>query len=220
MSFLISSRENMICKYLSLMETRSDLFPMKDRIVTDEKTLLSFSNDNDKDIGVVYESPWHYLIVDVVADENGNPKFAYERYLSCSTQPGGVAVPIMPDGRICLLENYRHMLGRTVLELPRGMGADGESGAQAAVRELFEELGAEAKTINVLGKVVADSGINGDMVSIVRIDVEHTDVRIGHEGIQGCVFMTMDEIDEAISTGKINDGFTLSAIAMLKTDIS
>lgn len=53
-------------------------------------------------------------------------------------------VPVLPDGRIVLVEQYRHGAGRVCRELPAGNIDAGEDAALAAVRELHEEAGYRA----------------------------------------------------------------------------
>lgn len=57
--------------------------------------------------------------------------------------PDAVAVvPVMDDGTVLLLRQYRHPLGRYVLEIPAGkMDVDGEDPAETGRRELVEEVG-------------------------------------------------------------------------------
>lgn len=53
-------------------------------------------------------------------------------------------VPLLPDGRVVLVEQYRHGAGRVCRELPAGNIDAGEDAAAAAVRELEEETGYRA----------------------------------------------------------------------------
>ena len=53
-------------------------------------------------------------------------------------------VPVLPDGRIVLIEQYRHGAKRVCRELPAGNIDAGEDPAAAAVRELAEETGFRA----------------------------------------------------------------------------
>jgi ADP-ribose pyrophosphatase len=57
--------------------------------------------------------------------------------------PGAVAiVPLLPDGRVILVRQYRYAAGRSLLEIPAGtLDKPGESPAAAAARELAEETG-------------------------------------------------------------------------------
>lgn len=53
-------------------------------------------------------------------------------------------VPVLPDGRIVCVEQYRHGAQRVCLELPAGNIDPGEDAATAAIRELTEETGYQA----------------------------------------------------------------------------
>jgi ADP-ribose pyrophosphatase len=60
-------------------------------------------------------------------------------------------VPITPDGRVLLLHQYRQPVGRPLIEVPAGLlDVDGESPADAAQRELIEELGMRAGVLTEL----------------------------------------------------------------------
>ncbi len=53
-------------------------------------------------------------------------------------------VPVLPDGRIVCVEQYRHGAQRVCLELPAGNIDPGEDATTAAIRELAEETGYHA----------------------------------------------------------------------------
>lgn len=53
-------------------------------------------------------------------------------------------VPVLPDGRIVLVEQYRHGVSRVCRELPAGNIEPGEDPALTAMRELTEETGYRA----------------------------------------------------------------------------
>lgn len=60
-------------------------------------------------------------------------------------------VPLMDDGTVVLLRQYRHPLGRYVLEIPAGKrDVAGEDPVQTAQRELREEVGLRADTLEEL----------------------------------------------------------------------
>ena len=54
-------------------------------------------------------------------------------------------IAVTPDRQIVMVEQYRHGLGRTSLELPSGVIDPGEQSLDAAKRELFEETGYQAQ---------------------------------------------------------------------------
>lgn len=60
-------------------------------------------------------------------------------------------VPIMDDGSVLLLKQYRHPVGRYLLEIPAGkMDVGGEEPAETARRELVEEVGYTADELTHL----------------------------------------------------------------------
>jgi ADP-ribose pyrophosphatase len=66
------------------------------------------------------------------------------------THPGSVVVmPVLPDGRIILIRQYRHAARQFLWELVAGRMDPGENVRQAAARELIEETGYRAKKLRV-----------------------------------------------------------------------
>jgi ADP-ribose pyrophosphatase len=59
--------------------------------------------------------------------------------------PGAVAVlPLLDDGRVVLVRQFRYPVGKVLLELPAGKRDPGESLVACAARELAEETGYRA----------------------------------------------------------------------------
>jgi ADP-ribose pyrophosphatase len=66
------------------------------------------------------------------------------------THPGSVVVlPVLPDGRVILIRQYRHAARQFLWELVAGRIDKGENPRQAAARELIEETGYRAKRFRV-----------------------------------------------------------------------
>lgn len=64
------------------------------------------------------------------------------------THPGSVVVlPVLPDGRILLIRQYRHAIRQYLWELVAGRIDAGESVRKAAARELMEETGYHAQRL-------------------------------------------------------------------------
>ncbi|MBY6366001.1 NUDIX domain-containing protein [Rhodococcoides corynebacterioides] len=81
---------------------------------------------------------------------------------------GAVAVVAIDDeDRIVLIEQYRHPLGRRLLELPAGLlDQPGEDPVDAVGRELTEETGLAATSFSVLVDVAASPGFTDETVRI------------------------------------------------------
>ncbi len=104
---------------------------------------------------VAYDGQLSTVRVDRVRMPDGD---AVEREIV--EHPDAVAVvPVDDDGRVVLLRQYRHPLGRTILEIPAGkLDVDGEAPADAARRELLEETGLEARELTQLVVFANSSG--------------------------------------------------------------
>ncbi len=75
------------------------------------------------------------------------------------THPGSVVVlPVLPDGRILLVRQYRHATRQYLWELVAGRIDAGENVRQAAARELIEETGYRAKRFRVFLDVFPTPG--------------------------------------------------------------
>ena len=66
------------------------------------------------------------------------------------THPGSVVVlPVLPDGRVLLIQQYRYAARQYLWELVAGRMDHGETPIEGAARELREETGYRAKHLKV-----------------------------------------------------------------------
>lgn len=75
------------------------------------------------------------------------------------------------DRAVLLVEQYRVPLGRNCLELPAGLIGDqteGETAEISAARELEEETGYQAGTIETLGEFASSPGMVSETFTLVR----------------------------------------------------
>lgn len=75
--------------------------------------------------------------------------------------PGAVAILALDDaGRVLMIRQYRHPVGRVLWEIPAGLrDVDGEPAYRTAERELLEETGYRARDWNVLADFYSSPGI-------------------------------------------------------------
>ena len=73
---------------------------------------------------------------------------------------GAVAlVPMVDDQHVCLVENDRYAIGKTLVEVPAGTINEGESPEQTAERELEEETGYRAGNMRMLRDWYVSPGV-------------------------------------------------------------
>jgi 8-oxo-dGTP pyrophosphatase MutT (NUDIX family) len=67
-----------------------------------------------------------------------------------------IVLPVTPDGRIVLVRQYKHGIARELLELPAGAIDPGEAPVATAIRELAEETGYVAESMELVRSFVTD----------------------------------------------------------------
>jgi ADP-ribose pyrophosphatase len=79
-------------------------------------------------------------------------------------------VAFTDDGRVILVEQYRHGAGRVTLEFPSGVVEADEPPATAARRELEEETGYTAGAVEVLAELDPNPALQGNRLHVVRAE--------------------------------------------------
>ena len=75
------------------------------------------------------------------------------------THPGSVVVlPVLPDGTIVLVRQYRHATGQFLWELVAGRMEPGEDPKTGAARELIEETGYSARRVKQILEIFPSPG--------------------------------------------------------------
>ncbi len=102
----------------------------------------------------IYEGPVFGIRRDEVIEPSG-----VRAIREVITHPGSVVVlPVLPDGKILLIQQYRHATQQNLWELVAGRMDPGETPKAAAARELVEETGYRAKRLRVFLDVFPTPG--------------------------------------------------------------
>jgi len=132
--------------------------------------------------------------------------------------PGAVMiVPLLPDGRLVVERQWRHPLGRVMLEFPAGKLEVGEMPLRCAVRELIEETGyraAEWARAGILHNAIAYSN-EGIEVWFAR------GLTLGSRALDAGEFLEVDsasqsELEELAMRGELTDAKTLIGLLWLQ----
>jgi ADP-ribose pyrophosphatase len=82
--------------------------------------------------------------------------------------PGSVVIlPLLPNGRILLVRQYRHAVGRFLWELVAGRIEPGESPRRAAARELLEETGYRARRFRQFLEITPSPGFLSERMFVL-----------------------------------------------------
>jgi len=128
--------------------------------------------------------------------------------------PGSsVVLPVLPDGRIVLIRQYRHAAGEFLWELVAGHKDPGESFAQGAHRELKEETGYVARKVTKLLEIFPSPGLLGEKMEIFLAE-GLTKGRARPEDDEKITqqIVTLDEAKVWIRSGRIRDAKSIAGI--------
>lgn len=163
---------------------------------------------------VAHKNPWW----EYKRDQFVSPDGAKHDYFYVATHGNVIIVPVLDDGRLVLVRQYRYLQEKNSIEFPGGgMGKD-ESAVDAANREFLEETGYKTDNLIKIGTFEPCVGMVKDLSHIFIANeltavqepksegMEHTEV----------ILRRVDEFENMIKQGEIWDGQALAAWAMVR----
>lgn len=124
-------------------------------------------------------------------------------------------IPITKEGKIVMVEQYRHGNDSISVELPGGMVEMDENFADAAMRECIEETGFEGDDkIEQIGQVFPNPAfMNNKCTTFLWKNCElKYKQNLDSDELINIRQFTIDEIRSMIETGKINHAIILNAL--------
>ena len=128
-----------------------------------------------------------------------------------------VILPVLADGSIVLIENYRFAVEEHLLELPAGMLEPDEPPELCAARELTEETGYTAGRIEKLGWFYTGPGTCNETMHVFLA----TDLTEGEQALE--VYERIEvrvtpvpDVRAMIADGRIHDAKTIAALSLYR----
>lgn len=152
-------------------------------------------------------------ILDMYADTIRTPK-GHEAVWDFIDHRGAAAVvPVLPDGRLLLVRQYRNALDRETLEIPAG-GFNGDEPAKlAAARELEEETGYKSDKLSLLISLVTAVAFCNEVIDVyLAEDLVKTRQNPDEDEFIDVEAYYPLEIADMIYSGKIQDSKTIAAV--------
>ena len=130
--------------------------------------------------------------------------------------PGGAAVlPVLADGRIVLVRQWRPAVAGTVLELPAGRLEAGEPPADCARRELQEEVGYRPGRLEKLGEMLSSVGFCNERIHLfLASELEAVPQALEQDEFLDILTLSLDEALARLDRGEIPDGKTALALLL------
>ena len=125
--------------------------------------------------------------------------------------PGAVCcVPILPDGRIGLIRQFRYPVNQEMIELPAGKLNKGENPETCAVRELEEEIGYKPDKLTFLTHIHPAIGFaNEKMWLYLADDLVQTETNLDTDEFLELIPTVLDEAVKMVWDRKITDVKTI-----------
>jgi len=123
--------------------------------------------------------------------------------------------PIFSKSTLVMTREYRHEVEKTVLRVASGTIEDGESPAAAAIRELKEELGFVAESVDALGVTVPTLKVRQKIHHFVVFDPDIGNQRLEpSERIQPWPVAVESLNDLAFSGEVVEDGIIIGLLLL------
>ena len=128
--------------------------------------------------------------------------------------PGAVTlIPIDPQGRVLFVRQYRHAVGKELLELPAGTLNIGEEPEACALREVREETGMSAGKLEKIGEFYLVPGYSTEymylyLASELRVDPLPSD----EDEFISVEAISLDALPDLVKRGELEDAKSLAAL--------
>lgn len=128
--------------------------------------------------------------------------------------PGAACiVPVLPDGNIGLIRQYRYPVQSEMIELPAGKLDLGEDPIHCAKRELEEEIGYSARTLSFLCNIYPAIGFASEKMWIfLAEDLVKTTKNTDHDEFLELMPTYLEDAVQMVWDGKITDVKTIIGI--------
>jgi 8-oxo-dGTP pyrophosphatase MutT (NUDIX family) len=157
---------------------------------------------------VVFKNPWWTYKKDIYELPTGKPG----EYHYVHTNGSAMTIPVMRDGKMLLVRQYRYLNHKESIEFPCGSVKDGSTYDETAAHELAEETGYSAGSISMVGEFNPYNGVTDELCHVyVARELVHVGGRPDETEEFELVPMMGDEIDSSIRNGTIWDGMTIAA---------
>jgi ADP-ribose pyrophosphatase len=130
--------------------------------------------------------------------------------------PGAAAmVPLLDDGKVVLIRQYRHAVGEFLWEIPAGTLEPHEGPIECARRELVEETGYEASSFDKLAEILPAPGYTDEHIHIfLATGLRWVGQRPEDDEVQEARATSFETALEMITKGEIRDAKTIAGLLL------
>jgi len=167
----------------------------------------------------IHQNPWWQLRHDALIWPNQKQG----DYYVIELRPAALIIAEDTNGNLLITKQYRHPVGRELMQFPMGLAEEGEDTLAAAQRELREENGCVADEWHTLGWLHRMPGIAQGTLDVffargshesVQTDLEASEAGLTHRWI------SREDWDLALKNNQVTCSSTLAAWTLYLTKAS
>jgi len=162
---------------------------------------------------ITEEIIYHGRILDLAREVHSMPDNRESSFEIIHHPGGAAALPILEDGRLLLIRQFRPAIQDYIYEIPAGRLEIGETPASCVERELQEEIGYRPGHLESLGYVYSSVGFCNEQIHLfIATDLQQTQTAHEPDEFIEPLVVTLDDALEMISAGTITDAKTQIAL--------
>jgi len=156
----------------------------------------------------IHENPWWTY----KRDEFQIPDGIQGEYYSVYTRGASLIIPVLDDGRVILVNQYRYLCDKESLELPCGGVKEGKTYEEMASIELQEETGYKARKLDYVAEFNPFNGVTNEICKVfLGSDLQRNRMQPDATEEFEILLKSKSEIDDMIRHNIIWDGMTIAA---------
>ena len=183
----------------------------------DKKHKMTHLKEKTIQAKTIYEGSFLTLNSDKVLLPNGN--ISNREWIK---HPGAICcVPILPDGKIGLIKQYRYAVKEEMIEIPAGKLDQNEIPEKCALRELEEEIGYRANKLTLLANIHPAVGFTDEKMWLYLAEgLVKTKQSLDADEFLSLFPTKLNEAVDMVWSGKITDVKTIIGILWAQKTLS
>ena len=156
----------------------------------------------------LFKNPWWVYRQDTFSLPNGE----VGDYFYVHTNGSSIIIPVLDDGKLVMVKQYRYLRDEESLEFPCGGVKAGSNYLTSATQELEEEAGYTAAEMIQVGEFNPFNGVTNEMCRVyVARGLKHVGIKPDPTEEFEHFELTPAEVDQRILSGEIWDGMSIAA---------
>jgi len=131
-----------------------------------------------------------------------------------------ILIPIDQEGNLLFVRQYRHAVGKDLLELPAGTRDGMEPFEECAAREIREETGLEAGHLQKVGEFYLAPGYSTEFMAVfLATELNENPLQADEDEFLQVEKIPLKQAVEMAERGKIQDAKSLAALLLARSHL-